>query len=111
MDEAQIIELAGKLTDLGSDAWALRARVADVRGLQVGFQVCPEAYDALLSASVIPAQREAVAQFATFEQREGSHTVVNLVGFTARRDVLLHVGPAGRWTLALVLAPDPEATA
>lgn len=110
MDEAQINELAGRLTDLGSDAWALRARLVDTRGLLVGFQLCPEAFDELLKVSRT-AQREAVAEFVTFQVTPDKPTRINLVGFRARRDTSLSARPDGRWTLALVLAPDPEATA
>jgi hypothetical protein len=106
------IELAGRLTDLASDAWALRARVADLRGLQIGFQVCPEAYDAMVDIAGDPVKREAVAEFLTFSgtATEGHaftlHRAPILVGIRARNDPALSRGPDGRWTLALVLAPD-----
>jgi hypothetical protein len=96
-------ELAVRLVDLSSDAWGLRGRLVDVRGIRVGFNIDPVAYDSLLSLDAT--QRAAVVDFVTYTNTDEPL----LCGLAVRRDVTIYPEKDQRWLVVLVMAPgDPE---
>jgi hypothetical protein len=90
-------ELAGKFTDLYSDAWGLRARIVDLRDLRIGFQVSPEAFEAL--AELDSTQLAAMSDLVTVDD-EGN---ILLCGIRCRSDD--NLPDVRRWPIALVMSP------
>jgi hypothetical protein len=90
-------ELAGKFTDLYSDAWGLRARIVDLRDLRIGFQISPEAFEALTELD--STQLAAMSDLVTVDD-EGN---ILLCGIRCRPDDNLPELP--RWPIALVMSP------
>lgn len=96
-------ELAGRLVDLAHDAWGLRGRIADVRGIRIGFNIDPVAYDTLLGLDA--EQRSAVTDFVTYTDT-GQPL---LCGLAVRRDITIYPDKGKRWLVVLIMAPgDPE---
>lgn len=79
------LDLAGQVVDLVTRAWSLRARVADVRGLRVGWVVSPLAYEALITTEgdvigngppavqLVEVDGQARALFLEYEMRPDSN--------------------------------------
>jgi hypothetical protein len=89
-------ELAGKFTDLYSDAWGLRARIVDLRDLRIGFQISPDAYQAITELD--GTQLAAMSDLIMIDP-EG----ILLCGIRCRPDDNLPELP--RWPIALVMSP------
>jgi hypothetical protein len=88
-------ELAGKLVDLINTAWSLRARVADVRNLRMGFVLGEQAHEMLTEHGQLDAGFGPAITYTP-----GNPGTALFCGVEFRGDPAID-----EWGVALVLAP------